>query len=85
MSKGDAISDLKRLIRTKTHHGARRLSAKCKRTSNLSFSCKVRFAAGHRRYAGRFRVRHFVGSNGVVYWAGAFIGVRSDGKRIRWT
>jgi hypothetical protein len=85
MSKSNAISYLKSLIKEKTHHRARRLSKVCRRTSGRSFTCTARFRAGHGRYAGRFRVKHIQGSDGTIYWTGTFRGHRSGGNRVKWS
>jgi trypsin len=82
MSRSDAIYALRQLIRHKTHHAARHLTATCRRTSAVSFLCRVGFRAGGRRYAGRFSVREYA-SAGVVYWTGTFKGSYS-GRRVRW-
>jgi secreted trypsin-like serine protease len=82
MSRSDAVYALRQLVRRKTHHAARQLSMRCRRTSGVSFSCKVRFRAGARRYVGRFSVREYE-AHGGVYWTGVFKGVFS-GRRVRW-
>jgi secreted trypsin-like serine protease len=82
MSRSDAIYALRQLIKSKTHHAPRHLSMRCRRTSGVSFSCKVRFRAGARRYAGRFSVREYE-AHGAVYWTGVFKGSVS-GRRVRW-
>jgi trypsin len=82
MSRRDAIYALRTLIRAKTHHAARHLSARCRRTSAVSFSCRVSLWAAGRRYAGRFSVREYE-SGGLVRWTGTFKGAHA-GRRVRW-
>jgi secreted trypsin-like serine protease len=82
MSRRDAMYALRQLVKSKTHHPARHLSVRCRRTSGLSFSCKVRFRAGGRRYAGRFSVREYE-AHGAVFWAGVFKGSFA-GRSVRW-
>lgn len=84
MSRSQAIRYLRYLVRHKSGHKASHLAARCRRTSDRSFSCSVRFRGG-RRYTGRFSVRHFQADDGNVYWTGAFKGRRSDGRRVRWS
>ena len=85
MSKRDAVSYLKALVRIETRHRARRLSKTCTRTSDHSFKCRARFRAGRRSYAGRFRVKHFQGSDGAVSFLARFRGRKSGGHRVRWS
>jgi len=82
MSRSYAILTLRKLIKSKTHHAPRRLSARCRRTSAVSFSCRATFRAGGRRYSGRFSVREYE-TGGTVYWTATFKGSYA-GRRVRW-
>jgi hypothetical protein len=85
MSRSDAVSDLRYLVRHKTGHRASHLASRCHRLDGSSFRCTVRFRSGRRRYSGRFSVRHFASQDGTVYWTGAFTGRRSGGHRVHWS
>jgi hypothetical protein len=85
MSRNEAVQYFRYLVRHRSGHKASHLTSSCRRTSDRSFRCSVRFRSGSRRYSGRFSVRHFEGQDGSVYWTGAFSGHRSNGRHVHWS
>ncbi len=85
MSRGNAIYDLKYLVKRKTGRRPNALRANCTRTSDVSFFCRAGFWVRGWRYKGSFRVSVFSGSDGTVYWTGNFRGRRSNGSSVNWS
>ena len=85
MSRANALSYLRYMIRHKSGHVPTRLRSHCTQVTSSSFSCSPRFHIGRRAYTGHFTVRHYLGNDGTtVYWTGSFLGRRSGGARVYW-
>jgi hypothetical protein len=83
MSRKNANHYLKQMIKMKRHRSPVFSRKRCTRQSASSFACNAAFWANG-FFAGRFRVWHFLGADGIVYWDGVLRG-RTHGVRFVWT